>query len=132
MPKDALTRRRGRRPAGGCQEQTLVMIEQFSSMEHDAFHVSYLSDKIPEAVFHGQAVKTVAYSRVSTAQQDLRSQRLTIRELGVSKTAIAKLTGCPVQPTTASLAPEGSSPILRLYFCTNLGGTLRTTGGLRP
>ena len=39
-----------RRPAGFCQEQTLVMTEQFSSMEHDAFHVSYLSDKIPEAV----------------------------------------------------------------------------------
>ena len=40
--------------------------------------VSYLSDKIPEAAFHGQAVKTVAYLRVSTAQQDLRSQRLAI------------------------------------------------------
>ena len=26
------------------------MTEQFSSMEHDVFHVSYLSDKIPEAV----------------------------------------------------------------------------------
>ena len=49
-------------------------------MEHDAFHVSYLSDKIPEAVFHGHAVKTVAYLRVSTAQQDLRSQRLAILE----------------------------------------------------
>ena len=61
MPKDALTRRRGRRPAWFCQEQTPVLAEQFSSMEHDAFHVSYLSDKIPEAVFHGQAVKTVAY-----------------------------------------------------------------------
>ena len=45
-------------------------------MERDAFHVAYLSDKIPEAVFHGQAVKTVAYLRVSTTQQDLRSQRL--------------------------------------------------------
>ena len=74
MPKDALTRRRGRRPAWFCQEQTLVLTEQFSSMERDAFHVSYLSDKIPEAVFHGQAVKTVAYLRVSTAQQDVRSQ----------------------------------------------------------
>ena len=51
------------------------MIEQFSSMERDAFHVSYLSYKIPEAVFHGQAVKTVEYLRVSTAQQDVRSQR---------------------------------------------------------
>ena len=68
MPKDALTRRRGRRPAGFCQEQTLVMIEQFSSMERDAFHGSYLSDKIPEAVFHGQAVKTVAYLRVLIAK----------------------------------------------------------------
>ena len=80
MPKDALTRRWGRRPAGFCQEQTLVLTEQFSSMERDAFHVSYLLDKIPEAVFHGQAVKTVAYLRVSTAQQDLRSQRLAILE----------------------------------------------------
>ena len=43
------------------------MTEQFRSMERDVFHVSYLSDKIPEAVFHGQAVKTVAYLRVSTA-----------------------------------------------------------------
>ena len=49
-------------------------------MERDEFHVSYLSDKIPEAVFHGQAVKTVAYLRVSTAQQDVRSQRLAILE----------------------------------------------------
>ena len=49
-------------------------------MERDAFHVSYLSDKTPEAVFHGQAVKTVAYLRVSTAQQDLRSPRLAILE----------------------------------------------------
>ena len=49
-------------------------------MERDAFHVSYLSDKIPEAVFHGQAMKTVAYLRVSTAQQDVGSQRLAILE----------------------------------------------------
>ena len=60
----------GRRSAQFCPKQTLVLTEQFSSMERDAFHVSYLSDKIPEAVFHGQAVKTVAYLRVSTAQQD--------------------------------------------------------------
>ncbi len=66
MPKDALTRRRGRRPAGFCQEQTLVITEQFSSIERDAFHGSYLSDTIPKGVFHGQAVKTVAYLRVST------------------------------------------------------------------
>ena len=50
-----------RRPAGFCQEQTTVMIEQFSRMERDAFHLSYLSDKIPEDVFLGQVVKTVAY-----------------------------------------------------------------------
>ena len=56
------------------------MTEQFSSMERDTFYVSYLSDKISEAVFHGQAVKTVAYLRVSTAQQDVRSQRLAILE----------------------------------------------------
>ena len=80
MPKDALTRHRGRRPAGFCPKQTPVMTEQVSRMECDAFHVSYLSDKIPEAVFHGQAVKTVAYLRVSTAQQDVRSQRLAILE----------------------------------------------------
>ena len=52
------------------------MIEQCSSMEHDAFHIPYLSNKMPEPIFHGQAVKTVAYLRVSTAQQDVRSQRL--------------------------------------------------------
>ena len=68
MLKDALTRRRGWKPAGFCQEQTFVLTEQFSSMQHDRFHVPYLSDKIPEAVFHGQAMKTVAYLRVSTAQ----------------------------------------------------------------
>ena len=50
-------------------------------MECDVFHVSYLSDKIPEAIFYGQAVKTVAYLKVSAVQ------------LGLSKTAIAKLTG---------------------------------------
>ena len=44
MPKDALTRRRGRRPAGFCQEQTLVMIEQCCSIERDVFHAPYLSD----------------------------------------------------------------------------------------
>ena len=49
-------------------------------MERDAFHVSYLSDEIPEAVFHGQAVKTVAYLRVSTAQQEVRRQRIAILE----------------------------------------------------
>ncbi len=77
---DGGEKRRGRRPAWFCQEQTNVLTEQFSSMERDAFHVSYLSDKIREAVFYSQPVKTVAYLRVSTAQQDLRSQRLAILE----------------------------------------------------
>ena len=59
------------RPARFCQEQTGVLTEQFSSMEHYAFHALHLSDTIPEAAFHGQAVKTVAYLRVSTPQQDV-------------------------------------------------------------
>ena len=54
------------------------MTEQFSSMERDIFHVPYLSDKTPEDAFHGQAVKTGAYLRVSTALQDVRSQRIAI------------------------------------------------------
>ena len=54
------------------------MIGQFSSMECDTFHGPYLSDKISETAFHGQAVKTVAYLRVATVQQDVRSQRLAI------------------------------------------------------
>ena len=58
-------------------------------MERDAFHVPYLSDKLPETVFHSRAMKTVAYLRVSTAQQ------------GVSKTAIAKLTAMSVLLSTA-------------------------------
>ena len=49
-------------------------------MEHDRFHVPYLSDKTLEAVFHSQTVKTVAYLRVSTALQDVRNQRLAILE----------------------------------------------------
>ena len=36
--------------------------------------------KYQKPAFHGQAVKTVAYLRVSTAQQDVRSQRLAILE----------------------------------------------------
>ena len=65
------------------------MIEQFSSRERNAFHVPYLSDKISDAAFHRHAVKTVAYLTVSTAQ------------LGISKTAIAKLTGV-ARPTLYS------------------------------
>ena len=56
------------------------MIEQFSSRERNAFHLPYLSTKIPTSVLYGQAVKTVVYLRISTAQQDLRSQRLAILE----------------------------------------------------
>ena len=72
-------RGRGRRPAEFCKEQTLVLRPN-SSVAWNVTHsmVPYLSDKIPEAVFHGQPVKTVAYLRVSTAQQDVRSQRLAI------------------------------------------------------
>ena len=48
-------RRLGRRPAGFCQEQTHVLAEQFSSMEHDAFRVQPAprhppSRQTPEAV----------------------------------------------------------------------------------
>ena len=49
-------------------------------MEHNAFRVPHLSDTLREAAFHGQAVKTVAYLRVSTPQQDVSSQRLAILE----------------------------------------------------
>ena len=37
-------------------------------MERDAFHVAYMSDKMPEDAFHSQDVNPVAYLRVSTAQ----------------------------------------------------------------
>ena len=57
-------------------------------MERDSFHVSYLSYKIPKSVFHGQAVRTVAYLRVSTAQQDVRSQRLAILD-ALAKAGVA-------------------------------------------
>ena len=56
---------------GSCPKQTSVMTVQFSSTEHYAFHVPYLSDTTPEAAFHGQDVKTVTYLRVPTAQQVL-------------------------------------------------------------
>ena len=68
------------------------MIEQFSRMECDAFHGSYLSDKTPKSIFHGQAVKTVAYLRVSTAQQDVRSLRLAILEYARNLLAIIEFT----------------------------------------
>ena len=49
-------------------------------MERNLFPVRYPSDKIAQTAFDGQDVKTVAYLRVSTAQQDLHSQRLAILE----------------------------------------------------
>ena len=64
-----------------CKKQTCVMVSQFIDMESDNFHGRLPSNKIPETGFHQQTVKTVAYLRVSTAQQDAGSQRLAI--LGV-------------------------------------------------
>ena len=42
----------GGRPARLCQKETLVLAEQFSSMEHDAFRVPYLSDLRPAGQHH--------------------------------------------------------------------------------
>ena len=103
-------RRRGRSPALGCQAQTHVLAEQFSRLEQNAFHVPYLSDKTPEAAFHGQAVKIVASRRVSTAPQDVRSQRLAILELGVSKTAIARNTGVSRTTLYSFMSSRGLKP----------------------
>ena len=47
-------------------------------MTHSMFRICQI--KYPETVFHGQAVRTVAYLRVSTPQQDVGSQRLAILE----------------------------------------------------
>ena len=74
------------------------MTEQFSCMECDVFHIPYLSDKILEAVFHGQTVNTVAYLRVSTAQ------------LGVAKTAIAKLMGMSRTTLYSFMRTRGLKP----------------------
>ena len=97
-------------------------------MEHDAFHVPYLSDTTPEAAFHGQAVKTVAYLRVSTTQQVLGPEartpeglagRLTARWQGGRNPALPR-TGrfqdrhrqvwtCPVPPSTAHEHPRAQA-----------------------
>ena len=53
---------------------------QFDDAERHSFLVPYLSNKIQEFIFPRQPVKTVAYLLVSTAQQDVRSQRLAILE----------------------------------------------------
>ena len=67
-------------------------------MERDAFHVSYLSDKTPGGAFHGQSVKTVPYLRVSAEQR------------GVSKTAIAKLTGVSRPTLYSFMRTRGLKP----------------------
>ena len=121
-------------------------------MESDNFHGRLPSNKIPETGFHQQTVKTVAYLRVSTAQQDAGSQRLAILEyarkhdfhiddffeatelgrpkgslgvsrldgkedeirrflrLGVSKSAIAKITGVSRQTLYHFIGTRGLSP----------------------
>ena len=80
LPSQLWRPSQGRRPSRFCQAQTSVLAEQFSLREYDAFRIPHLSDTIADAAFHGQAVKTVAYLRVSTPQQDVRSQRLAILE----------------------------------------------------
>ena len=122
------------------------MIEQFCSIEYNQFHVPHLSDKTPEAVFHGQPAKTVACLRVSTAQQDARRQRQAILdalakarvsarklgrpkgslgvsrlngkedairrflERGLSKTALAKLTGVSRTTLYSLMRTRGLKP----------------------
>ena len=97
-------------------------------MEHDAFYVPYLLDTTPEAAFHGQAVKTVVYLRVSTTQQVLGPEartpeglagRLTARWQGGRNPALPR-TGrfqdrhrqvwtCPVPPSTAHEHPRAQA-----------------------
>ena len=72
-------------------------------MERDAFHVAYLSDKIPEVVFHSQSVKTVAYLRVSAAQLDVHSQRLAI--LKYARTHDFRIDDC-IEATASGQASE--------------------------
>ena len=56
------------------------MTSQFVDLEGDNFHVRIPSNKIPRSELLRQTMKTVAYLRVSTAQQDAGSQRLAILE----------------------------------------------------
>ena len=119
---------RGRRPDRHCPKQTVVLTIQFSSMEHHAFHVPYLLDTTPEAAFHGQAVKTVAYLRVSTTQQVLGPEartpeglagRLTARWQGGRNSALHRtgrfqdrhrqVWACPVPPSTAHEHPRAQA-----------------------
>ena len=55
-------------------------------------------------------MKCVASRRVSTAQQDVRSQRLAILELGVSKTAIARNTGVSRTTLYSFMSSRGLKP----------------------
>ncbi len=71
---------RGRRLAQGCLEETLVKIGQFSRKEPNAFHRPILSSKMVKERLRRQRMKTIAYLRVSTPQQDAGSQRLAILE----------------------------------------------------
>ena len=48
--------------------------------ESDDFHIQFTSNRIPKIGFLQQTMKTVAYLRVSTPQQDVHSQRLGILE----------------------------------------------------
>ena len=57
-----------------------VMTEQFSSMEHMRSMSRICQIQYQKPYFMDRAVKTVAYLRVSTPQQDVRSQRLAILE----------------------------------------------------
>ena len=90
-------------------------------MEDDRFHGPYLSDKILEAVFHGQAVRTVAYLRVSTAQQDVcsgvssgRPDSLSSgesRDLRISSNGAGSVHICPMDaPLWAACGPLEINP----------------------
>ena len=80
---DGDERRRGRRPAGFCQEQTLVLLAAIWP-HNDLDSTIAISRK--QAVFHlflDAALKTVAYLCISTRSQDLANQKLAI--LGFSQ-----------------------------------------------
>ena len=55
-------------------------------------------------------MKIVSSRRVSTAPQDVRSQRLAILELGVSKTAIARNTGVSRTTLYSFMSSRGLKP----------------------
>ena len=131
MPKDALTRRRGWRPAGFCQEQTPVMIEQCRSMERDAFHVSYLSDKTPEAVFHGQTVQNCQrlFIRSSTTQQDSGTpvRRPFDRQRTLPARSVGWVRSSPSSTPSPRLGPRAGSSGARKACWASHGSTTRRT-----